>query len=173
MSEPEVHPQSAVHEQPDVEASHAQAWRAHTRGTLPDELATVIDLTQRSRARIGERWGKPIEEPPDDTPTDDPDDAGPRWRDLLAHVRVFRASPSLRAIAADLKEGGTRAYQTGGVPAAGLYWVFGVPGFALCVFGEKCKFIGARPGRHAAAWLIALLAWGALIIAGLNPLPIP
>lgn len=170
MTEPESARESTVHNQDEDSGAHARPWRAHTRDTVPNPGATVIDITQRSRERIGERWGKPIEEPPPDPPVDD--DTRPRLRDALVHLRTFKASPSVRAIWADMVDGGARAYETGGVPAAAIYWAFGGPGIALVVAAELLKFVAARPGREAAALFIVLLVWLALVVAGLNPIPI-
>lgn len=171
MAESESANQSAVHEQEGAEEGHAQAWRARTRDSVPSPSATIIDLTQRHRARVAERWGKPIEEPPPDAPADP--DAPPRFADVLNQMHLYRGpSPSPRAILHDLRQGGARAFEDGGLAVAVFYWAAGVPGYALVWLAETVKITCARPGRMYAALLIGLLLWGALALAGINPVPL-
>lgn len=171
MTEPEVHSQSTVHEQDTDSGGDAQAWRARTRGSVPSPGATIIDLTQRHRARVAERWGKPIEEPPPDVPTDP--DAAPQFADVLNQLHLYRGpSPSPRAILHDLRQGGARAYEEGGLAVAVAYWAAGAPGYVLVWVCEIGKITCARPGRIYAALFVASLLWVALALAGLNPVPL-
>lgn len=171
MSEPESARQSTVHEQEREKAPHARTWRARTQGSVPDGYATVVDLTERNRERIGERWGKRIEEPPPDA-SFDPENEPSRAKDVLNQMHFWRdPSPSLRAVWHDMRDGGARAKEDGGLALAGGYWLLGIPGFGLVVAAETLKTVGARPGRLFGFLVIAVLACGALLIAGINPIP--
>lgn len=173
MAEPEVHKPSALYDQEADETGHAQAWRAHTRDIVPDDDSNVIDMTQRSRARIEsqlpERWGKPIEEPPP-AASKDPDAPARNLRDGLSSLPSWKGpSPSLRAIWHDMCEGSARTYETSGLPMTLAYWVFGAPGFVICCISETTKIANARSGRTFGWVVIVLILWGALAVAGLNP----
>jgi hypothetical protein len=173
VSEPKSARQSTVHEQGEEEAAHARAWRAHTRGSLPEAPSNVVDITERSRARIAERWGKPIEEPPTDA-SFDPENEPSRLQDVANQMHFWRdPSPSLRAVWHDLTDGGRKVYDDGGFALTAGYWLLGIPGFGLVAVAKVVETIGARPGRMAGFMLIALLVWGALLKAGINPIPIP
>jgi hypothetical protein len=170
VTAPESADQSAMHVQTGPEERHAQTWRAHTRDSVHDDRSNVIDLTERSRQRIAERWGKKIEEPPQDASTD-PDNEPPKAKDALNQMHLWRdPSPSLRAVWNDLQDGGGAARDDGGLLLAAGYWVLGIPGFGLVVIAKVTETVGARPGRVFGALIVALLTFGALLIAGINPL---
>ena len=170
MAEPEVQSESTVHNQNPDDAAHAQAWRAHTRDSVPDGGATIIDITQRHRDRVAGRWGKPIVEPPQDTPAEPGE--RPQFKDVLNQIHLYRdTSPSMRAVLHDLVDGGRHAYEDGGIVVAFFYWAAGIPGHGLAWVGAVLKETGSRPGRVYIAGLIALALWVALAVAGLNPVP--
>jgi hypothetical protein len=147
-----------------------RAWRGRAGDSLTEPGATIIDLTKRSQARIAERWGKPIVEPAPD-PSYDPELPPARLADALNQLHLYRdPSPSLKAIRLDLAEGGAHAYEDSGWVLAAFYWAAGVPGYAICWVAEIIKTTASRPGRIYATLAVALLLWGALAIAGLNPI---
>jgi hypothetical protein len=170
--EPEVHPESTVHELDAPEDADARAWRARMRDSVPNAGATIIDLTQRHRDRIAGRWGKPIEEP---APDPSPEPGQPlRLIDGLNQVHYWRDQPpSLRAIWADMREGGADVHRDFGSLAFAAYWAVGVPSFAWVSGCRIAESPAHRPGRAAGALVLLLLLWAALAIAGLNPISLP
>jgi hypothetical protein len=173
---PESAPQSALHNPTGEKGPHAQAWRAHTRGSVPESPATVVDLTERSRERIMERLGKPIEEPPPDP--DQGEWKDPRTgRELLADSTrylhfVSDPVPSFRAVRADYLDGLGNAREDGPLSVA-AYRVFGLSGQACGLLLRFLIVHTDRAGRFAGLLVVALIVWVALCVADLNPLPFP
>lgn len=172
MAEPEVHSESTVHNPEGPGEGDARAWRARTRDSVPSPGAKVIDLTQRSRERFAGRWGQPIDEPPPD-PAPEPGEPL-RLKDGLNQLHYWRdRPPSLRAIWADLVDGGGQVYGGAGLAAAAGYWGLGIPCFAWVSVCRIAESPAHRPGRAAGVLLLAVVLWIALAIAGLNPISLP
>lgn len=171
MSEPEGALEGALHEHDADPEPHVRAWRGRAGDSLTEPGATIIDITLRNRDRIAERWGKPIVEPLPDPPAE-PGDTTIRLRDALNAVPSWSSSPSLQAIWFDLAEGGRKVHEDSGLVLAAGYWAVGIPGYLIAAVCEQGKLTASRPGRACAAAVIVLLLWGALAVAGLNPVPI-
>lgn len=166
MTEPNVQHGSAPHEQPPTGEPNARASRARTQDSVPDKTVSYVDFTQRARAKVSERLGKPISEPPPAAA----DEAGNPWKDgLKALPQWSEPSPSLRAIWHDLIDGGDRAFEESGLPMAAAYYAIGVPGFVIVCLAETVKLSAARPGRAIVSCLVILLFWSALVVGGVNP----
>lgn len=169
MSEPGTYTERALHNQPAGEAAHAQASHVHARGSVPEPADDVLSLTERNRRRLERAWGKPIEEPAEDTPLEPVD--GFDWRTILrgltVHIHLVRDPlPSMRAVRADYKAGKEDAQQQSGT-ATFFFVVFGVVGQGL---GLGFRFLATccdRPGRFAGLLFITALLAGSLAWAGL------
>lgn len=175
MSAAESARHGTVHEQESKGEGHAQTSRARTRDSVTDTSAQIIDITRRSRARVAERWGKPIEEPPA-TQHVASDGSGQKaltsvLQAGLNNLHVVRdPSPSLAAYWHDHVEGGRRLYESSGLPITVAYWTAGIPGLAVIAICKAAETAVGRPGRTAATTIVLLLVWGALTLAGHNPI---
>lgn len=172
MAETESAPEVQVHNPEGAEETDARAWRARTRDSVTGDGATILDFTQRSREKIAGRWGQPIDEPPPD-PAPEPGEPL-RLKDGLNQLHYWRDQPpSLRAIWADLCDGGGQVYAGAGLAAAAGYWGLGVPCFAWVSACRIAESPAHRPGRAAGVLLLLVVLWVALAVAGLNPISLP
>lgn len=161
--------EDAVHVDDTGPGPYVQAWRGRAGDSLTEPGATIIDITKRHQERIAGRWGKPITEPAPNT-SFDPDSPPAQLADALNHLHFWRdPTASLRAVWADMREGASEVAEDGPWLLV-LYWPLASVGGVLVVGGKLIETIGARPGRLGAAFVIALLVWGALVIAGINPI---
>lgn len=164
MSTPEMYTEDALHDQPAGGDPYAQASHVHARSSLSEEPGNVLTLTERNRRRLEERWGKPIEEPADDVPSEPSEGLGLRGilRGLTVHLHVYRDPiPSIRAVRADYKTGLEDARQQSAT-AVILYRAFGWSGQA---WGSTFRFLaiqGDRPGRFAGFLFVIVLLAGSL-----------
>jgi hypothetical protein len=169
VSIPERAQEGALHNQPSGEAPNAQASHVHARGSVPDDSGDPLTLTERNRRRLEERWGKPIEEPADDTPIEPGD--GFDWRTIVrgvsVHLHLVRDPlPSMRAVRADYKAGKEDAQQQSG-SSTFFFVIFGVAGQGLGLLFRFLATCCDRPGRFAGLLFITALLAGALAWAGL------
>lgn len=161
---------SAVHVEDDVPDAYVRASPGPARDTLPDSGRSATDLTERSRRLIAERWGKVIAEP-EPQPAADVGDSQIRLADALNQLHLYRdPTPSLKAVWLDLVEGGAQVHEDHGLMLAGLYWAAGLPGYAIVAACKVTETVCGRPGRMYGALVVALVAWAALAVAGLNPI---
>lgn len=127
-------------------------------------LASVTDLTDRSRRQVAERWGKPIEEPSADV------EVGPektRFRDGFKAFHLWAdARPSQRSIAHDYRQGLERTRDEWGLLGVVLYRLFGWPQRGACWLLDVLRAPCERTGRFAGLVLILILFAIALAIAG-------
>lgn len=165
MSTTEGAPEGAVHVQDGDSGPHAQVWRARAGDSLPDAPQDSLTLTQRSQELIAARWGKPIEEPPPDTPAGDDESRRRGLSDAVGHLHVWRDPlPSQRAVKADNADGWRRA-QEAGLLAAGVYGVFWLMSRPVNIAAAFVHAQSGRPMRFAGLLFVAGLFWLAFKIA--------
>jgi hypothetical protein len=169
VAEPEGALEGALHDENPDGGAHVQAWRARTRDSVAPDDSDPLTLTERNRARLEARWGKPIEEPADDPLPGDLDELDWRvvLRGLTVHLHLVRDPlPSMRAVRADYKTGLEEAQQQS-ASAVAVFRLFGLPGQGL---GLVFRFLATccdRPGRFAGLLFITALLTGSLAWAGL------
>lgn len=127
-------------------------------------LASVTNLTDRSRRQVAERWGKPIEEPAADV------EVGPektRFRDGFKAFHLWSdARSSQRSIAHDYRQGLERTRDEWGLLGVVLYRMFGWPARGACWLLDVLRTSCERPGRFAGLLAVLAVFVIALAIAG-------
>ena len=180
MTSPDGAPDSAVHgcpagEDPPVRLSPTRArtgppsGTALGRGALPAVTGSVRSAVELARHRWGTRVGPVSLAEPDGEPEDDGPGGQDRLRRSRALLRCFRIwsepGPAMAGVWGDLVDGSRRVADLGWgwlVP----YWVFGLPGFAVCGAARFVLDAAARPGRFAALLVAAGLFLAGLLVAG-------
>ena len=180
MTSPNGAPDNAVHGRPPAGEPPVRLspTRAHTRapggtGLVRGGLPTVTGSVRSAVELARQRWGTPVGPVPLAEPDGEPEDDGPGGQDRLrrsrALLRCFRIwsepGPAMAGVWADLVDGSRRVADLGWgwlVP----YWLFGLPGFAVCCAARFVLDAAARPGRFAALLVAAGLFLAGLLVAG-------
>jgi hypothetical protein len=179
VTSPDDAPDNAVHgraagEDPPVRLSptRARTGAPGEAGSARDALPAVTGGIRSAVELARQRWGTPVGPVPLAEPDGQFEDDGPgqdRPRRSRAVLRCFRIwaepGPAMAGVWADLVDGSRRVADLGWgwlVP----YWLFGLPGFAVCCAARFVLDVAARPSRFAALLVAAGLFLAGLLVAG-------